>query len=156
MFGSDAFTALVKRSCLDLSTLNWLMSARPVVSTTNCTSTSPSTLADRSMSGYRGAALPGVGWTCFSTWNSKYVWSAVPPTTPFEVPPATPLPLKSASSVTFFDRSMSGSTSGILIGAVSTWNPFGGGGAAMTSGGGGGFSSGGGGSSFFISTNSTF
>ena len=32
---------------------------------------------------------------------------------------------------------MSGSTSGILTGAVSTWNPFGGGGAASRSGGGG-------------------
>ena len=62
---------------------------------------------------------------------------AVPPTTPLAIPPATPLPEKSASSVTFLDRSMSGSTSGILTGAVSTWNPFGGGGATTTSFGGG-------------------
>ena len=53
---------------------------------------------------------------------------------------------------------MSGSTSGILIGAVSTWKPLGGGAFITTSGGGGlGSSLGGGGSSFFfISTNSTF
>ena len=44
----------------------------------------------------------------------------VPPTTPFAMPPATPFPEKSASSVTFADRSMSGSTSGILMGAVRT------------------------------------
>ena len=50
---------------------------------------------------------------------------------------------------------MSGRTSGISTGAVSTWNPFGGGGAA-TSSGGGGSSFGGGGSSFFTSTKSTF
>ena len=52
---------------------------------------------------------------------------------------------------------MSGRTSGILIGAVSTWKPFGGG-AFMTTSGGGGFGSslGGGGSSFFTVTNSTF
>ena len=45
-----------------------------------------------------------------------------------------------------------------MIGAVSTWKPFGGGGVMTTSGGGGlGSSFGGGGSSFFfISTNSTF
>src|SRR3954471_10319308 len=162
MFGSDARTALVKRSCVDLSTLNWLMSARPVVSTTNWASTSPSTLAERSMSGYRGAGLPGNGETCFSTWNSKYVWLSltgcgVPPTTPLAIPPATPFPLKSSSFVTFLERSMSGSTSGILIGAVSTWKPFGGGAFTTTSGGGGlGSSLGGGGSSFLTVTNSTF
>ncbi len=76
---------------------------------------------------------PGTATTCFSTWNSKYVWfvvdrrCGVPPTTPLAIPPATPLPVKSASFVTFLDRSMSGRTSGILIGAVSTWKPFGGG-----------------------------
>ena len=98
----------------------------------------------------------------FSTWNSKYGWSwttgPFAPSTPFAMPPATPLPEKSFSSVTFLDRSISGMTSGIWMGAVSTWNPFGGGGATATSGGGGGGGSsfGGGGSSFFISTNSTF
>ena len=52
---------------------------------------------------------------------------------------------------------MSGSTSGTLIGAVSTWKPFGGGGATTTSFGMGfGSSLGGGGSFFFMSTNSTF
>jgi hypothetical protein len=52
---------------------------------------------------------------------------------------------------------MSGSTSGILIGAVSTWKPFGGGAFMTTSGGGGfGVSFGGGGSSFLTVTNSTF
>ena len=52
---------------------------------------------------------------------------------------------------------MSGSTSGILIGAVSTWKPFGGGAFMTTSGGGGlGSSLGGGGSSFLTWTNSTF
>jgi len=161
MFGNDALTALVKRSWVDLSTLNVLISARPVVSTVNWASTSPSTFAERSMSGYRGAVLPGKGATCFSTWNSKNVWSeftgaGVPPTTPLAIPPATPFPVKSSSFVTFFERSMSGSTSGILIGAVSTWKPFGGGAFMTTSGGGLGWSFGGGGSSFFTVTNSTF
>src|SRR4029079_13309302 len=114
------------------------------------------------MSGYRGEMDPGAGTTGFSTWNSKYGWSlwttAFPPSTPFATPPCTPLPEKSASSVTFLLRSTSGMTSGISTGAVRTWNPFGGGGATATSGGGGGGGSffGGGGSSFFISTNSTF
>src|SRR4051812_47693396 len=114
------------------------------------------------MSGYRGAGLPGNGETCFSTWNSKYVWFSltgcgVPPTTPLAIPPATPLPVKSSSFVTFFERSISGRTSGILIGAASTWKPFGGGAFTTTSGGGGfGVSFGGGGSSFFTWTNSTF
>src|SRR5687768_12438043 len=82
----------------------------------------------------------------------------VPPATPFATPPATPTPEKSASFVMLLVRSMSGMTSGMSIGAVSTWNPLGGGGAAATSGGGGAFSSGGGGSSFGFtsSTNSTF
>jgi hypothetical protein len=77
---------------------------------------------------------------------------------PLDVPPATPLPEKSASSMTFLLRSTFGMMSGISTGAVSTWNPLGGGGAATASGGGGGGGSflGGGGSSFFISTNSTF
>src|SRR6185503_9915234 len=156
---SADITELVNNSWLDLRILTDPFSTRPVVSTTNWARTSPSTFADRSMSGYRRFAVPGTCETCFSTWNSKYVWSdtgPVPPTTPLAIPPATPLPLKSASSVIFLDRSISGSTSGILMGAVSTWNPFGGGGAATISGGGGAFSSGGGGSSFFISTNSTF
>src|SRR3954468_10360560 len=161
MLASADLTEFVKRSWLDFSTLKVFISAWPVVSTTNCASTSPSTLADLSMSGYRGCGEPGAVVTCFSTWNSKYGWSvftgAVPPTTPLLVPPATPLPEKSASSVTFLFRSMSGSTSGTLTGAVSTWNPFGGGGAITTSFGGGGTSFGGGGSSFFLmSTNSTF
>src|SRR6185436_17402665 len=94
------------------------------------------------MSGYRGEMDPGAGTTGFSTWNSKYGWSlcttALPPSTPFDVPPATPLPEKSFSSVTFLLRSMSGITSGISTGAVRTWKPFGGGGATTTSGGGGG------------------
>ena len=66
--------------------------------------------------------------------------------------------MKSSSFVTFLERSISGRTSGILMGAVRIWKPLGGGGAATTSGGGGfGSSFGGGGSSFFfISTNSTF
>src|SRR5687768_6554757 len=96
------------------------------------------------MSGYRGEALPGSAVTGFSTWNSKNGWSdtgALPPSTPLDVPPATPLPEKSDSSVIFFERSISGSTSGISTGAVRIWKPLGGGGAATTSGGGGGVSS---------------
>jgi len=115
------------------------------------------------MSGYCGFGHESLS-AGFSTWNSKNGWSlfagcATPPATPFDVPPAAPFPEKSASSVTFFVRSISGITSGISTGAVSTWNPFGGGGAATTSfggGGGGGSSLGGGGSSGFTSVNWIF
>ncbi len=72
------------------------------------------------------------------------------------MPPATPRPEKSASFVSFFERSISGMTSGMLMGAVSTWKPLAIGGGATASGGGGGVSSGGAGSSFLISTKSTF
>src|SRR6185369_17050645 len=148
MRGRAFLTALVNCSFEDLRTLKVPASYLPVVSTTNWASTSPSTFAERSMSGYVRQDGHGIWDTCFSTWNSKYGWSAltgaVPPTTPFEVPPATPLPEKSASSVTFLLRSMSGSTSGTFTGAASTWNPFGGGGAITTSLGGGGTSFGGG------------
>ena len=110
------------------------MSARPVVSTTNCASTSPSTFADGACRDSAGAGLPGHGDDLLLDLELEVRLvvvdgGAVPPTTPLAIPPATPLPEKSASSVTFLERSMSGSTSGILIGAVSTWNPFGGGGA---------------------------
>src|SRR5215212_5753456 len=160
MHESAFFTATVNSSCGLWSDLKELVSARPLVSTTNCASTVPSTPAVRSMSGYFGWQPPA-GAAGFSTWNSKYGWSltigcGTPPSTPLATPPATPLPVKSASSVTFLVRSMSGSTSGISTGAVSTWKPFGGGGATTTSGGGGAFSGSGGGSSFFTSTNSTF
>src|SRR5678815_6129602 len=110
------------------------------------------------MSGYRGEIDPGAGTTGFSTWNSKYGWSlctTAPPSLPFATPPATPLPEKSASSVTFLLKSISGITSGISTGAVRTWKPFGGGGATTTSGGGGGGGSSlGGGWSFGVSTKS--
>src|SRR5882762_1575490 len=104
----------------------------------------------------------GLGLSCsisagFSTWNSKYVWFvlATPPTTPVPVPPFTPFPLKSASLVTAFERSISGILMSILRGARRTWKPFGGGGLTMTSFGGGGLSGTLGGS-FFISTNWIF
>src|SRR5579864_2561152 len=141
MRGSTFLTEFVNRSLVDLSTLNVLMSARPVVSITNCTSTSPSTPALSSMLGYCGFGLSSLANAGFSTWNSKYVWSGftgpLPPTTPFDVPPSTPLPEKSASLVTAFDRSTSGILVGMLIGGVSTWKPLGGGGVTVVCGGGG-------------------
>src|SRR6185437_336685 len=51
MAGSAFITVAVNKSCVDLRTLNVLMSATPLVSTTNWASTSPSTFALRSMSG---------------------------------------------------------------------------------------------------------
>src|SRR5579883_159417 len=147
----------VNRSLSDLSTLNVLMSALPVVSITNWASTSPATPACWSMSGYGGLGLLDSGAACFSTWKSKYGWSPtgpVPPAFPLELPPSTPLPVKSASSVTFLVRSTVGMTSGMLTGALSTWKPFGGGGATIWSlGGGGGF---GGSGTFFTSANWIF
>src|SRR6266550_1144834 len=94
----------------------------------------------------------------------------VPPYFLDALPPATPLPLKSASLVTFADRSTFGRSTGTFTGASRTLNPFGGaisagvggsggglcsvtGGGFLTLGGGGGgsfFLTSGGGSSFFI------
>src|SRR5207244_9323244 len=79
--------------------------------------------------------------TAFSTWDSVYTWSStaltpaflpvspslpVPPLTPVEEPPATPLPLKSFSLVSAFDRSIEGSFVGTFTGGAKTLNPFGG------------------------------
>src|SRR2546423_3835284 len=107
-----------------------------------------------STDGYFGFGLSESISAGFSTWNSKYVWLvfATPPTTPEPVPPFTPLPLKSLSLVTAFERSISGILMSILTGARRTWNPFGGGGLTTTSLGGGGLTGTFGGS-FFISTN---
>src|SRR5207248_10278488 len=54
----------------------------------------------------------------------------VPPFTPLAVPPATPLPLKSFSLVTAFDRPIVRSVVGIATGGGTTWKPFGGAGAS--------------------------
>src|SRR5688500_9343325 len=159
MRGSAFFTAVENRSWLDSMTLNVLTSARPSVPTTNCAMTWPATPCDCSMLGYVGVTLLS-GATGFSTWNSKKVCPASTtgaggaPSTPFAVPPATPLPEKSASLIALALRSIFGMTCGMLTGGGSVWKPFGGGGAATTSGGGGGAGvgsgSGGGGSSFGV------
>src|SRR6266550_2593457 len=92
---------------------------------------------------------------------------------PLALPPATPLPLKSASSVAFAERSIFGSSTGTFTGASRTLNPFGGAASSFGAGGNGGglcsvtfftfgggggsfFLTSGGGGSFFISTNLTF
>src|ERR1017187_8382028 len=68
---------------------------------------------------------------------------------PLATPFATPLPEKSSAFVICLVRSISGSTLGMLMGAVRTWKPFGGGGATSC---GGGF----GGGAFFTSTKLIF
>ena len=163
MFGSAVLTALVNRSCVDLRILNvahvgacpWCRrrTARALRPRRSPTGACPDSAAPGCPGTARPASRPGTR----STSGSRRSDCGVPPTTPLAIPPATPLPVKSSSFVTFFERSMSGRTSGILIGAVSTWKPFGGG-AFMTTSGGGGFgaSFGGGGSSFLTVTKSTF
>src|SRR6266568_1873997 len=81
----------------------------------------------------------------------------VPPSFPDALPPATPLPLKSPSFVTFAERSTFGSSTGTFTGASRTLNPFGGAISAFGAGGNGGglcsvtfFTFGGGGGSFFF------
>src|SRR4026208_1574889 len=85
-------------------------------------------------------------------------FSPVPPSLPDALPPATPFPLKSASLVTFAERSTFGSSTGTFTGALSTSNPLGGASSAFGTGGngfgvwsvtlGGFFTFGGGGGSF--------
>src|SRR5687768_8853539 len=188
--GIARFTASTNAEFAPLRTLNEPLWMRPFSSTTNCASTCPSRPLERIDSGY-STCVPEIAETCSSTWKSMYALSGsiagaafpaslspVPPSLPEAVPPATPLPLKSASLVTFADRSTFGSSTGTFTGALSTWNPFGGaiscfgtggrgsgvcsvfGRSFFTFGGGGGGSffliSGGGGGGSFIFTKLTF
>src|SRR5712672_151108 len=96
----------------------------------------------------------------------------VPPFTPFDDPPATPLPLKSFSFVIALDKSTAGTVVGMLTGGGTTLNPWAGaGGTSLGSwifgvctlgfgvsfgGGGSSFFGGGGGSGLFTSAKRTF
>src|SRR5258708_14424193 len=87
-----------------------------------------------------------IGDTGSSTWASRNVspvTGPVPPTAPVEMPPSTPLPLKSAALNRSF-RLTGGISLGISVGGMTVWNPRGGG-LAVTIASGGGVSGGGGG-----------
>ncbi len=87
-----------------------------------------------------------IGDTGPSTWASRNVspvTGPVPPTAPVEMPPSTPLPLKSAALNRSF-RLTGGISLGISVGGMTVWNPRGGG-LAVTIASGGGVSGGGGG-----------
>src|SRR5216683_3463412 len=81
------------------------------------------------------------------------------PSFPDALPPLTPFPLKSASSVTFAERSTFGSSVGTFTGASRTLNPFGGAAYCFGAGGNGAglcsvifLTFGGGGGSFFFTS----
>src|SRR5512132_575622 len=75
MYGSASLTAVTNSGCVALSTMNELVSANPVVSTTYRADTDPMMCALSSLRGYAGAALFAERTTAVSTSRIEYTES---------------------------------------------------------------------------------